>query len=146
MPTSTSKTTHKVPTDRMPKAEVPISPEETPGWELMKPMNEIPVWDQTPLLSLLQDAFHDSDVHDKTDEEIDAMSKEEWALFQEKVASKERSFDVNIIGELAKAIMPFAIDEKAFLNFVSGAGAMERAMTLAMAWVGQMGEFGSSEA
>lgn len=141
-------TAPKKPTDRLPKAaeEAPLSPEETPGWELMKPMDEIPVWDQMPLIELLQNAFKDSDAADKkSDAEIDAMSKEEWDLYQEKLNSKDRSFDVTIIGTLAKAIMPYAKDEAEYTKFASGAGAMQRVMNLAMAWVGQMGEFGSSE-
>lgn len=149
MPTAPKTTTRK-PADRKPKAEEtkPLAPEETPGWDLMKPMEEIPVWDQMPLIAMLQDALNDSDKHDKSDEEIDAMSKEEWALYQEKksVKSAERSFDVKIIGTLAKALLPYAKDEKDFTKFASGSGAMQRVMNLSMAWVGQMGEFGSSEA
>jgi hypothetical protein len=137
----------KLPSDRQPKAEAPLSPEETFGWELMKPMSDIPVWDQMPLIDLLQTAFNDSDSKNKkSDEEIDAMSKEEWELYQEKLKSQERSFDVRIIGDLAKALLPYAVDEAAYTKFASGAGAMQRVMTLAMAWVGQMGESGSSEA
>lgn len=141
-------TTRKPPADRKPKAEKPLSPEETPGWNLMKPMSDIPVWDQTPLIALLQTAFTDSDKEGKSDEEIDAMSEEEWNLYSAKKAakSKDRDFDVNIIGDLAKALIPYAVDEKAYNDFCSGAGAMGRVMNLAMAWVGQMGEFGSSEA
>lgn len=119
--------TPKTPQDRKPKAaevETPLSPEEVPGWELMKPMSEIPVWEQTPLIALLQDAIEDGD-----DE-----------------GNGKKSFSVNIIGEMSKAMIPYALDEAAYTKFVSGSGAMERAMNLAMAWVGQMGEFGSSEA
>jgi hypothetical protein len=139
-------TAPKKPADRKKKVveEPKLLPEETPGWDLMKPLDEIPVWDQTSLIALLQDAFEDSEK--KSDEEIDAMSKEEWELHQAKRGANERSFDVNIIGQLAQAIMPYALDEAAYLKFVSGAGAMERAMNLAMAWVGQMGESGSSAA
>jgi len=121
----TTKTPPKAPQDRKPKAapvEEPLSPEEVPGWDLMKPMSEIPVWDQTPLIAVLQSAFDDTEEEGET-----------------------RSFDINLIGELAKAMSVHAIDEAAYLKFVSGAGAMERAMNLAMAWVGQMGEFVSSE-
>jgi hypothetical protein len=137
----------KLPSDRKAPAEKPLAPEETPGWELMRPMHEIPVWEQTPLIGLLQGAFEDSKPENKkTDEEIDAMTKEEWELYQAKQAGQERNFDINIIGDLAKALIPYSVDEKAYRDFCSGAGAMQRVMTLAMAWVGQMGEFGSSEA
>lgn len=117
--------TAKTPADRKPKAaevETP-SPEEVPGWDLMKPMSDIPVWEQTPLLALLQDALDDGD---------DAEAG-------------KKSFSVNVIGEMSKAMIPYAKDEAAYTKFVSGTGAMERAMNLAMAWVGQMGEFASSE-
>jgi hypothetical protein len=116
----------KKPQDRMPKAkevEATLSAEETPGWELMKDFSEIPVWEQTPMIALLQDA-----VGDATDE-----------------GDSVKSFDVNIIGKMAKAMIPYAKDEAEFTKFVSGSGAMERAMNLAMAWVGQMGESGSSD-
>jgi hypothetical protein len=121
----TTKTPPKAPQDRKPKAapvEEPLSPEEVPGWELMKPMSEIPVWEQTPLIAILQSAFEDT--------------KEE---------GEAQSFDINLIGELAKEMSAHAVDAEAYRKFVSGAGAMERAMNLAMAWVGQMGEFASSE-
>lgn len=117
----------KTPADRQPKAievETPLSPEETPGWDLMKDMADIPVWDQTPLLAMLQEAFDDG----------------------EEAENGNKSFSVNIVGDLAKALIPHAKDVDAYTAFVSGPGALERAMGLAMAWVGQMGEFVSSEA
>lgn len=116
----------KKPQDRMPKStdvEKPLTPEETPGWNLMRDFSEIPVWEQTPMISLLQNAIGDSE-----DEEENV-----------------KSFDVNIIGQMAQAMIPYAKDQAEFTKFVSGSGAMERAMNLAMAWVGQMGEFKSSE-
>lgn len=118
----------KKPQDRMPKAEkteepIKLLPEETPGWDLMRDFSEIPVWEQTPMIALLQSAIGDS----------------------EDEAENVKSFDVNIIGQMAKAMIPYAKDADEFTRFVSGSGAMERAMNLAMAWVGQMGEFGSSE-
>lgn len=117
----------KTPQDRMPKAteieDTILTAEETPGWNLMKDFSEIPVWEQTPMIALLQDAIGDS-----TDE-----------------GEFVKSFDVNVIGQMAKAMIPYAKDEAEFTKFVSGTGAMERAMNLAMAWVGQMGESGSSD-
>lgn len=135
----------KTPADRKPKVveEPKVAIEETPGWELMKPMTDIPVWDQTPLIGMLQSAFEDSEEDKLSDEEIDALTEEEYVKYT-KERSQNRNFDVNIIGTLAKAIMPYAIDEAAYIKFVSGPGAMNRAMALAMAWVGQMGESESS--
>lgn len=123
MPTAKKTTTPKAPQDRKKKAEeiVPVDPSTTPGWELLKSFDEIPVWDQTDLLALLQEV---TDTGEETDEGTD--------------------FDVRIIGKLVKAIQPYALDDAEFLKFVSGAGAIQRSSTLAMAWVGQMGEFISS--
>jgi hypothetical protein len=124
---ATPKTAPKAPQDRKPKAapvEEPLSPEEVPGWALMKPMSEIPVWEQTPLVALLQTAFESS----------------------EEEGTDVSSFSIDLVGKMAQAMIPYAIDEAAYIKFVSGAGALQRAMDLAMAWVGQMGEFTSSEA
>ena len=143
MAQAAAKTTPKKPTDRKKKdEEVTITrPEETPGWHLLKSFADVPVWDQTPLVAMLDDAFSDSTTE---------MSKEEYAKLtpeerQELKEGTRRSFDVNIVGQLAKELIKFAVDEQEYTKFVSGSGAMERAMTLAMAWVGQMGEASSSE-
>ena len=126
MPAAKTTPKAKAPQDRKPKAapvEEPLSPEEVPGWELMKPMSEIPVWEQTPLIALLQSAFETSE------EEEGSIS----------------SFSIDLVGQMAQAMIPYAIDQAAYTKFVSGPGALNRAMNLAMVWVGQMGEFESSE-
>lgn len=121
--TSTKKNTApKAPQDRKPKA-VEFDVTKTPGWNLLKPLSEIPVWEQTDIMDLFYSASDDE--------------KEE--------ADGTRSFDLGVVGKLAKAMMVFAIDEAEYLKFVSGAGAMERAMGLASAWIGQMGESKGSE-
>lgn len=116
--------TAKTPADRKPKAvevEEITNPEDVPGWNLLKPMSEIPVWEQTPLIALMQDAFESSE-------------------------QDGSSFSIDLVGQLAKALAVHALDEAEYTKFVSGPGALERAMNLAMAWVGQMGEFSGSEA
>lgn len=125
-PAKKTTTRAKAPQDRKPKAvveEPPLAPEETPGWELMKEFSDIPVWDQTPLLAMFQEIFEESD----TDE------------------NGNSSVDIAIVGPMVKALIPFAKDEAEFIKFASGAGALQRSMNLIMAWVGQLGEFGSSE-
>lgn len=120
MATETKKTAPKAPQDRKPKA-LKADVTKTPGWELMKPFSDIPVWDQTPLISLVYSATSESDREDG------------------------ETFSVAIVGEIAKALLAFAVDPDEYTKFVSGPGALERAMTLAMAWVGQMGESKGSE-
>jgi len=149
MPTAKKTTTPKAPQDRKPKVEkepTPL-PEETPGWELMRDFSTIPVWEQTPLISLMQTLGEDGRPDDGlTDAEIDALSEEEFAAREAKLKTAGvKSFDINIIGEMAKALIPYAKDEAEFTKFVSGRGALEKTMNLAMAWVGQMGESASSE-
>lgn len=126
-PKKTTTTRAKAPQDRKPKAvevqEEVVNPEETPGWELMKDFADIPVWDQTPLLAQFQAVFESAD----------------------KDENGSSSVDIQVAGDMAKALIPFAKDEAEFIKFMSGAGALQRAMNLVMAWVGQMGEFGSSE-
>jgi hypothetical protein len=146
--TTRKKAAPKAPADRLPKAEeMVVRPEETPGWELMKDLNDIPVWEQTPLVSMLQNVLTDGEDEKLSDEEIDAMTDEEFEAYdKQRKLNRVKTFDVNIIGQFAKALIPYAKDEAAFTKFVSGPAAMEKAMNLAMAWVGQMGESSSSEA
>lgn len=120
MATEAKKTTPKAPQDRKAKA-VKFDVTTTPGWELMKPFTDIPVWDQTPLIELVYSASAESDKEDG------------------------ETFSVGIVGDIARALLAFAIDPDEYTKFVSGPGALERAMTLAMAWVGQMGESKGSE-
>lgn len=115
----------KQPADRKPKKEEIVTDiSETPGWHLLKDISEVPVWDQTDLLNLMQEAA-------ATEEE----SKEAGV----------KTYDVSIIGKLAKALLQFAHDPEEYTKFVSGSKGLQNAMTLAMAWVGQMGESVSSE-
>lgn len=115
-------TTPRKPQDRKPKAVV-VDITKTPGWDLLTPMSDIPVWDQTPLIDLVRGAMKG----------------------EQQEANGEVSFEMSAVGEIAKALLPFAVDQAEYTKFVSGPGALEKAMTLAMAWVGQMGESSSSE-
>jgi hypothetical protein len=140
--------TPKKPADKQPKTvqKPKIAPEEVPGWDLMRPLEEIPAWEQTDLVAILQEAMDDGEP------EIDTSLLEGLTPNQRikkeaelKQAARSKSFDVRIIGTLAKQLKEYAKDPEEYTKFVSGSGAMERAMNLAMAWVGQMGEFSSSE-
>ena len=143
----------KVPQDRKPKKEeLPVEPtlEELPGYELLKPLAEVPVWDQTPLISKLQKVYEDQEKEAKELRQAEVERLVATGVPREDIdvdsIEVEASFDIDIIGQLVKAVVPFAKDEAEFIKFCSGAGAIERAGALAMAWVGQMGESESSEA
>lgn len=144
-----TKKTPKAPQDHQPKAEPKARPEDTPGWNLMKPMSDIPVWDQIPLiqqLSVLQDESDEASLKDK--ERAKKAAGDSWdeeAYDEAEHATSMRSFDLSLIGDMIKKLRECAVDADAFTKFVSGAGAMDRAMNLAFAWVGQMGESLSSE-
>lgn len=135
------KPTPKKPMDRLPKEEA-TRIEDTPGWELLKPFSEVPVWDQMPLILMMQEATQEAKELSK--EEYAKMTPEERKAYDEDPESI-RSFDMSIVGELSKKLLDFAVDEQAYTEFCSGSGALERTMNLAMAWVGQMGEAESSE-
>lgn len=144
-------TAPKKPQDRKPKAVElpPTDVTDTPGWELMKPLEEVPVWDQTDLLAILQSIYSDSEKENKAKlKELNEKLAAEGGVLLAELPDEEKveDFDIRLIGTLAKAIQPYAKDDAAFLKFVSGAGAMERSAELAMAWVGQMGESTSSDA
>lgn len=142
--TTKKATTPKVPSDRKVKAaeeKVATRVEETPGWELLKDFQEVPIWDQMPLIQLLNDAMGDATV-ELSKEEFAALTPQERKEMQE---GKRSSFDMTILGDLAKKLMDFAKDPAEYTKFCSGSGAMERSLNLAMAWVGQMGESTGSE-
>lgn len=145
-----AKKTPKAPSDRKAKAseleaEIKKDPTKTPGWHLMKPIDDIPVWEQTPLIQYMQSAMETS-VEEVSNEEYANMSEEEREVYNAEVEKKgiKKSFDINMLGQLVKELRNYAIDEAEYTKFVSGAGALERGMRLAMAWVGQMGESESS--
>jgi len=117
-------TSKKTPQDRKPKAEKIVRPQDTPGFDLLKSIDEVPVWDQAPLLALVNELMGDGEAGEEV--EID-----------ENVA-------LRLMGEIARAMVPWAIDQKEFTKFCSGAGAMQRVMNLAMAWTSALGEGVSS--
>lgn len=117
-------TSKKTPQDRKPKAEKIVRPEDTPGFNLLKPIDEVPVWDQAPLLALVTQLMGDA----KEGEEIHIEQKEA----------------IPLLAEIGKAMLPWALDEKEFTKFCSGKNAVQRVMDLAMAWVAALGEGESS--
>lgn len=141
--TPTKKAAPKKPVDRKVKGEdkVATRPEETPGWELLRSFEEIPVWDQMPLISLLEEATSDETVK-LSKEEYAALTPEERKEMDE---GKRRSIDLMTLGNLVLQLKTYAIDEEAYTKFCSGSGALQRSINLAMAWVGQMGESIGSE-
>lgn len=123
-------TSRKTPQDRKPKlaaveATPIVRPEDTEGFELLKSIDEVPVWDQTPLLSLVNQLMGDA----KPGEEVQL----------------DENIAILLMGDIAKAMLPWAVDQKAFTKFCSGKGAIERVMNLAMAWTATLGEGESSD-
>lgn len=123
MPTSTTarKTPARrpaAPQDRKAKA-VKAKPAHVKGWELLKPLNEIPVWDQTELFDSLLEIIGQHDAGEVS--------------------------ETRFVGVIAQRLMDFAVDKDAYLAFVSGPQAIVNAAPLVMAWVEQMGELKPSD-
>jgi hypothetical protein len=120
-------TSRKTPQDRKPKAEavVPPRPQDTEGYSLLKPIDEVPVWDQAPLLSLVNQLMGDA----KPGEEVEL----------------DESVALLLLGDIAKAMLPWTVDKDEFTKFCSGKGAIQRVMNLAMAWTAALGEGESSD-
>jgi hypothetical protein len=118
---ATSKA-RKAPADRQPKAEKKIRPEDVKGWHLLKSIDEVPVWDQAPLMSLVQSLIGDA----KEGDEIQV------------------AMDAAILGDIAKAMIPWAKDEAEFTKFCTGRTALQDVANLAMAWTSVLGEEVSS--
>jgi len=118
-------TSKKTPQDRKPKAAKIVRPEDTPGFDLMKSIDEVPVWDQAPLLALVYELMGDA---------------------QEGTEISLNDADaIPILGKIGKAMLPWAKDEKAFTHFCSGKDALQRIAELAMAWTSVLGEGESSD-
>lgn len=119
--------TAKKPQDRKPKAEKIVRPEDTKGFNLLRPIDELPVWDQAPLLSLVYKLQKDVKADKDGNQEV------------------EIDLDPAIIGPLAQAMMPMAYDKEEFTKFCTGRTAMADVANLAFAWSAILGEERSSE-
>lgn len=117
-------TAPKKPQDHKPKAQKVERPEDVKGFHLLRSIDEVPVWDQAPLLALVADLT--KDVDDDGNIEI------------------ENSKAVLLLGQIGKAMMPFAIDEKEFTKFCTGRTALADVAQLAIAWTSVLGEDESS--
>lgn len=121
-------TAKKTPQDRKPKAaDLPKieRPEDVEGFELLHPIDEVPVWDQAPLLALVAELTDGADEEDGI--ELDNASA------------------VRLLGEIGRAMLPFAVDKKQFTKFCTGKDALQRVATLAVAWTAVLGEDESSD-
>lgn len=115
----------KKPSDRKKKGEDKAPrPEDTPGWHLLKPFDEVPVWDQGPLLALVYELQGDAE----DGSEIELSSSDV----------------INYLGPIAKALLPMTTDEEAFTKFASGREGASNVMQLAFAWMASLGEEKSS--
>lgn len=134
MPTNTTKTAAakagaRTPTDHKDSVETKQKRlEEYEGAQLLKPLSKVPVWDQLDLQGYLLEALGDAGgVTDSA--EIDASN-----------------LDPKLLPKLGKVVQRVAENFTAegkyeeFVQFVSGPGAMNRALDLVMAYVGEMGE------
>lgn len=121
-------TAPKKPQDRKPKAaDVPKieRPEDVEGFDLLKPIDEVPVWDQAPLLALVAQLTEDSD--------------------EEGNVSLDNAEAIKILGEIGRAMLPFAVSVSAFTKFCTGKDALQRVASLAIAWTATLGEGKSSD-
>ena len=128
----------KKPQDRKAKVEVKeeavMRPEDVPGFNLLRPFSEVPVWDQTELLSLVDELMEEPDEESEDGEPREVKMKE-----------FNKSVTIELIGRMGKALLPFALDPAEYTRFVSGREGFQRTIDLTLAWVGQMGEAEGSE-
>lgn len=139
----------KKPQDRQPKATSgaveELNRKAPEGVELLRPLDEIPVWDQAPMFKGFMDIFEEGAIDEeavaKENKKRDKAGKPPLTEEEKKTF---RDFDIELVGRLGKALLAFAKDEAEFTKFVSGKDAMQRTVTLAMWWVSELGEsFGS---
>lgn len=123
---TTTNRTRPTPQDHQPKG----TPEEKPdGWELLKPFDEVPAWDQADLIAIVQPLMNQrSNTGGESDGDDTGLSLD------------LKSFDFRIVGLLTKKLCDFAVDEDALITFMSGKDAIARSLELAMWYVGQLGE------
>lgn len=119
----------KTPQDRAPAqadvdAEKQVAFSEVEGHELLTPFSKVKGSDQARLMARLSRlGVTSSDAEDEGAEvDLADLDLDELADFIDYVSEK------------------FALDSVAFDAFTSGQGGMERAMTLAMAYVGELGK------
>jgi hypothetical protein len=116
----------KAPQDRKPKKEKKARVEDTPGFNLLKPFSEVPVWDQTPLLKIIYKLQGDHKEGEQVELDLDELDA------------------IDLVGQLGHAMVPIAINPDEFVRFASGPDAAQRVMELAMAWAAALGEAKSS--
>lgn len=127
MATDKKKSTKaKAPQDRKPKKEKTVRPEDVPGFKLLKPFADVPVWDQTPLLKLIYRLQGDAQEGDEVSVDMDNDEM------------------IDLVGALGRAMVPIAINEEEYIKFASGPDAAQKVMELSMAWASALGEAKSS--
>jgi len=114
----------KAPQDRKPKAEKADRPEDTPGFDMLKPFSEVPVWDQGPLLALINEIRGDA-----ADGESIELTETEA---------------IRLVGPIGRALLPMAKDPDKFTKFASGKKGASNVLNLAFAWMAALGEDKSS--
>lgn len=115
-------TAPKKPQDHLPAKTADAEEPKPEGWDLMKPFDQVPVWDQVDLIEIVKPLIP-NDAKDGERVEIDLQN-----------------VDLRIIGELAKRLQDFALDRESYLTFMSGPDALNHAVTLGIAYAMQLGE------
>lgn len=144
--TPAPRSTPKKPQDRQPKATSTSIEKFPEGWELLKPIEEIPAWDQAPLVQSLYDIMDRGEID--TDAVYEENLRREEAGEPKLTAKEEKqfmAFNFTLIGEMGRALIPFARDEAAYVKWASGPGALTRVGKLAMRWSSYLGESAGSE-
>lgn len=94
--------------------------EVTPGWNLLKPISDLPAWDLLDLYADLTELFEGLDKATSDKAQIRAMSS------------------------LTRSLIAVAVDADAYTEFSKGSGGLESTVTLAAAWMVELGKSASS--
>lgn len=131
MTTPRSTTARRAPQDHLqPKG----SPEEKPeGWQLLKPFDEVPAWDQADLIAIVQPLMQQRALPASGEAGAPAGDAASLSLDM-------KSFDFQIVGHLTRKLCDFAVERDELIKFMSGKDALSRSIELAMWYVGQLGE------
>lgn len=125
-PTPAAKTTAarkprapKAPADRKAPA---VLYKNTPAGKLMKPLSDIPLHEQRPIIKLTRK-------YQNVEEQTEGMGDEEAIDFM-----------IDTIFEVANEMRAYAVDQDAFDEYLKGMGALDRAKDLMEAWLGHAGK------
>lgn len=90
--------------------------ENTPGWNLLIPVDQLPSWDLLDLYSEIA----------------------ELVEAQEKATTDKDS--IRLMSSIVRTVKAVAVDQDAYTDFARGVDGFKRAMELAIAWLGELGK------